>query len=537
MCDSVETDDGTLLSAFAREGSESAFRSLVERHSGWVYAAAFRQLRDANLAEDATQAVFVLLCQRAKQMKPQQKLSGWLFVTLGYTVKSILRSRRRRERHEKLAAIERPRSYAPPPLADGLDEAVARLSENDRIAILLRFYQGMEFDSVALRLGVSEEAAKKRVTRAIGRLRERLGASVSVESLTAASAFGVPAASAALSAQVSHVALSAAGSGTIPASVAPAMKGAVYLMAVTNAKIAAVFVVAILLMGTGVGIVGRELLMTPAEPNVPAIAPAAPSEMQTFAQIYGLQNNEVIRQVLPPFIPARRDFFRKWNRMEPPLSANRVDQTALLIQWRNGNFQLWGTHWGPAYSANYLITMMLKDVYSQDLEGDTPLDGVNIEGDMIVDAKASDEQVRVALENLIGKTTGVPVTLTYRQVQRPVIVFRGKWQATNLDGTPSNNKQTEQTIKIQGEATDRGSGDFGWAPMDHFAGTLGSFMNKTVVIEASGTPKVVSWEFHYSCDGSEESRRRVCDLFAKQTGLTWTEETRMVRRLFIDHQK
>ena len=174
----------------SREGSESAFRTLVERHSGWVYAAAFRQLRDANLAEDATQAVFVLLCQRAKKMKPEQKLSGWLFVTLGYTVKSILRSRERRQRHEKVAAMERPTAYSPPPLADDLDVAVARLSESDRMAILLRFYQGLEFALVARRLGVSEEAAKKRVTRAVGRLRERLGASVSTESLTAASAFG-----------------------------------------------------------------------------------------------------------------------------------------------------------------------------------------------------------------------------------------------------------------------------------------------------------------------------------------------------------
>ncbi len=173
-----------------REGSESAFRLLVERHSGWVYAAAFRQLRDANLAEDATQAVFVLLCKRAKKMKPEQKLSGWLFVTLGYTVKSIQRSRRRRQRYEKLAAIERPTSYATPPLADGLDEAVARLSEIDRIAILLRFYQGLEFASVGRRLGVSEEAAKKRVARAVTRLREWLGTAVSDESLTAASAFG-----------------------------------------------------------------------------------------------------------------------------------------------------------------------------------------------------------------------------------------------------------------------------------------------------------------------------------------------------------
>jgi hypothetical protein len=73
--------------------------------------------------------------------------------------------------------------------------------------------------------------------------------------------------------------------------------------------------------------------------------------------------------------------------------------------------------------------------------------------------------------------------------------------------------------------------------MNYFAGTLGSFMNKTVVIEASGTPEAVRWQFYYSCDGSEESRQRVCMHVTEQTGLTWTEETRMVRRLFVDRQK
>jgi len=63
-------DDAELLDAFVREASHAAFRAIVDRHAHWVYAAAYRQLRDPHLAEDATQAVFVLLCQRAKQMKP-----------------------------------------------------------------------------------------------------------------------------------------------------------------------------------------------------------------------------------------------------------------------------------------------------------------------------------------------------------------------------------------------------------------------------------------------------------------------------------
>ena len=158
---------------------------------------------------------------------------------------------------------------------------------------------------------------------------------------------------------------------------------------------------------------------------------------------------------------------------------------------------------------------------------------------MLSNAKASDEQVRVALENLIGKTTGVPVTLTYREVERPVIFFGGKWQARNPDGTPWNNKQDEQTIGIHGETTDRGGGNFGGGPIDQFAGTLGSLMNKTVVIEASGTPEAVRWYFNVTpVTASEESRRRVCcKHVTEQTGLSWTEGTRTVRRLFIDRKK
>src|SRR5580658_9442179 len=150
-----QTDDTDLLRAFAVESSESAFRAIVDRHASWVFAAAYRRLRDQHLAEDATQAVFILLCQRAKQMKPQQRLSGWLFLATRFTTQSILRSRRRRGHHEKLAAAQRP-AIAPeaPTFAGDLDDAVAALSEADRTAIILRFYRQLEFDAIAKTLGI-----------------------------------------------------------------------------------------------------------------------------------------------------------------------------------------------------------------------------------------------------------------------------------------------------------------------------------------------------------------------------------------------
>ena len=76
-------DDDSLLSAFLKKGDEVAFEALVARHAGWLYAAAFRQLGDRHAAEDATQAVFVLLWRRARRIRGRGKVSGWLFRAVG----------------------------------------------------------------------------------------------------------------------------------------------------------------------------------------------------------------------------------------------------------------------------------------------------------------------------------------------------------------------------------------------------------------------------------------------------------------------
>jgi RNA polymerase sigma factor (sigma-70 family) len=542
MCEAADTDDGALLGAFAREGSESAFRSLVERHSGWVYAAAFRQLRDVHLAEDATQAVFMLLCQRAKKMKPRQKVSGWLFMALGYTVRSILRSRRRRRRHENLAAIERPASYAPPPLADDLDAAVTRLSENDRVAILLRFYQGMDFGAMSRALGISDETAKKRVARAIGRLRQRLGASVSADTLTAASSFGAPVALAALNARVSHVALSAAAGGAVPAAISPAMQGAGYLMAMTKVKIAALAIIA-LLTATGAGIVGWGLFIAPADPNAASAAPspAAATAPPTFQQAYGLQGNEVIRRVTPPFVKARMDFLRKINPQQARISPEFPG--GVLIYQRNGAFQLWD-YPGKDFYLNDLVTGVLN-VNRQDWVEDLRLGLTVIKGDFVVKADASEEQKCVALGKVIGDALGSPVSFTFRDVVRPVIVFRGNWKARNPDGTLWDANRGDQDIQLYGENLDRGplhrGGDGG--TIDEFGNALAFWISEPVVIQASGTPAKLSWDENSFGDGSPENRYRavdvnlVCTHVAQQTGLSWTQETRRTRTLFIERGK
>src|ERR1700693_2018924 len=100
MCSTATPSDGELIESFIRENSENAFRSLVERHARWMFAAAFRQLRDRQLAEDAAQAVFIILIQKAHAMPSNTKFSSWLFSAIQFTVKNLKRTQRRRQFHE-----------------------------------------------------------------------------------------------------------------------------------------------------------------------------------------------------------------------------------------------------------------------------------------------------------------------------------------------------------------------------------------------------------------------------------------------------
>src|SRR4051794_11451779 len=83
-------------------------RELVERlvaeHGGWVYAAALRQVRDAHVAEDVTQAVFMLATRREGELLRHPNPAGWLFRTVGFCAKEALRRQRRQAHRDQEAA-------------------------------------------------------------------------------------------------------------------------------------------------------------------------------------------------------------------------------------------------------------------------------------------------------------------------------------------------------------------------------------------------------------------------------------------------
>jgi RNA polymerase sigma factor (sigma-70 family) len=170
-------DDLQLLNAYVADGSEDAFRTVLERNAGLVYSAALRQTGDAHLAEEITQAVFVVLARKAGSLRSGTVLAGWLFRTTRFVAARAVRDKQLRQRREQEAAqMESYQSSSPAEaswddIAPSLDEALAHLGQADRHAVLLRFFEKKGLKEVGRAIGSSEDAAKKRISRALDKLR------------------------------------------------------------------------------------------------------------------------------------------------------------------------------------------------------------------------------------------------------------------------------------------------------------------------------------------------------------------------------
>ena len=173
-------EDRRLLGEYQATYSQEVFARLVACHVNMVHATALRAVGEAHLADDVTQAVFLLLWQNAAKLKPNTILAGWLFKTARNVSARAIRSRARRQRHESQAAAREIDANADRDLdweriSPALDGAIARLRRPERDAILLRYFQGRDYEEIGAALGISAGAAKMRVSRAVKTLRNHLG--------------------------------------------------------------------------------------------------------------------------------------------------------------------------------------------------------------------------------------------------------------------------------------------------------------------------------------------------------------------------
>jgi RNA polymerase sigma factor (sigma-70 family) len=254
-------DDWQLLKDYAAKNSEEAFRALVERYAGMVYHAALRQTSDPHSAEEAAQVVFIALAQKAAGIPRQATLYGWLFRATRFAVLNQARQKASRTRHEQEARIMQPTIESNEPdsvwerIAPHLNDALDKLSAADRELVMIRFFGNKSYKDLAETLGVSEETARKRLSRAIERLRAifaRRGMVVSSVALAAAfAACGMQAAPCELAATWAKMALAKAAAGTAVTSgggvlaLLASAKSANFLATVTGLAVLAAAVVVI----------------------------------------------------------------------------------------------------------------------------------------------------------------------------------------------------------------------------------------------------------------------------------------------------
>ena len=238
--------DFQLLREYLEHGDEKAFACLIERHLNLVFSTAARITRSEAAAEDIAQITFARLAWKAKTLRQDSHLPGWLHTEARFAALQWLRQERRRMTREQVHAPLLGRNNQQPSwteVAPVLDEAIARLEEADRQAVILRFLQGLSLREVGEALSLSEDAARMRVNRSLEKLRALLrqhGIESSAAGLT--TLLGAHAIAAAPS-TLAHVTLTAV---TVSAPAA-AVTASLPLLLMTKTKIA---VTGVALIGT-----------------------------------------------------------------------------------------------------------------------------------------------------------------------------------------------------------------------------------------------------------------------------------------------
>jgi RNA polymerase sigma factor (sigma-70 family) len=218
------TSDGELLGRYATTQSEDAFAELVRRHLDLVYSAALRQVNDdSHLAQDVAQTVFRDLAGKAAVLSTRETLTGWLYTSTHFAAAKAVRTERRRCAREQEACAMHDSLNAPSPepdwerLSPVLDEAMHELKASERDVILMRYFENCPLAAIGERLGLGEDAARKRVDRALEKLRvflSRRGVATTAALTSVLSANAVQLAPAGLAATLTTASLTGAVAGS-----------------------------------------------------------------------------------------------------------------------------------------------------------------------------------------------------------------------------------------------------------------------------------------------------------------------------------
>jgi RNA polymerase sigma factor (sigma-70 family) len=526
----MPNDDLTLLGDYARNNSEAAFAALVSRHVNLVYSVALRQVRDSHLAEEITQAVFIVLARKAGSLGEKIILSGWLCRVARYASARALRTRIRRQRREHEAymqsTLNEPQSEDWTQIAPLLDGAMEKLGRKDHDALVLRFFESRNFADVGAALGASEDAAKMRVNRALEKLR-KFFSKRGVNSTTAAiagtiSANSIRTAPMGLAKTISAVALAKGAAAS--ASTLTLVKGALKLMAWTKTKIAVAAGVALLLTA-GTATIALE------------VHSRSHFSQSRFDAVYKLKPGEVIRYTPPPYISDREKFYHTSTVLAQQAKAVSKPPDFFVFK-QDGDQELGISDLGFGYRQHALQDILYILGFRQyEIDFSTPgLMKLNLTGDWTIRNGVSRDDLLAALEPVVLQKSHRNVHFEKRTVERDTIVAHGNVDASTQSSSGQN------PLKIYAANSSGRDVSLGGGDVKQLLGMLGERLNTYVIDETRTNPAATymyRWMIYRDSDPSKMGNRqaeltqKVLDNLTTQTGISFTHERRPVDVWFI----
>jgi RNA polymerase sigma factor (sigma-70 family) len=558
----AHTTDGQLLGRFATDRDETAFAELVRRHGSMVLGVCRRIVGNAHDADDVFQATFLVLARKARGLVAHTAVGPWLY---GVAHRAALKARTTAARRRaKEAAAARPEGAEPMGASSDvlviIEQELDRLPKRYREPLVLCVLCGRPRKEVARKLGVPEGTLASRLAKAREMLADRLQRRGVIAPTTVAAGCAVPVA-------LADAAVRAA-TGTVPVAVGRIASEVTRFMFLNKLRTGALVLVAVALASAA----GAAALVSaranapesvpPATPNPPvplvvkAAAPAQdPPWKKEFDRIYKLKDGEVLKRVAPPFPDCRLEYIKNSPRLAPGTHTVPI-YMALRIHEKEtkGQLHLWGFGGGePSVSS----VMWHLGVPMGEVEADPKLLQTPVGGDFVYRGDVPVEKLVVALERILREECKLAVRLTFREVEREVVVASGTLKIVPLAGQEKNH------VEVFGKEIGKGEAWGSSKDLHGFLLDLGGFLGRRIVNEAkSGKDEVFTYglsvrqsprqrlatpfdipspdplpKFDPAIEAEDRDPKLVLANVAKQTGLTFTTAKRKVQVLFVEKDK
>jgi RNA polymerase sigma factor (sigma-70 family) len=448
--DGAGLSDGQLLECFVSRRDDAAFEALVRRHGPMVLGVCRRVLGHVADAEDAFQATFLVLVRKAATVMPRELVGNWLYGVAHRTaLEAKVVAARRRSRERQMTHVpdpEAPQEGVGPDWRPLLDEELSRLPDNYRVPVVLCDLEGRKRKDVARQLGIPEGTLSSRLATARRRLAKRLlRHGLTLTGGVLAAMMAVNTATARVPVVLMSTTLEAArkmtagGAASAVASgqVRSLMEGVLKSMMLSKLKVVTALLLLIGLLGTVVGVVGPPRL----DARAPGSAgqrqeqpkkdePKDTKSLQAFYKLYVLPEGEVLRRIAPPFPECRMTYYRTEHAGQE--QAIPRGPAVMYFRWRKDNLTNWGMSFCGGEDCGETLPEILRqisDVYPEEIEGEKDLIKEGIKGDFIVREGIPAEKVLSRLEEVLRKECQIPVKLSFREVERKVIVGT-RWMST-----------------------------------------------------------------------------------------------------------